>query len=75
MKWYTPVKTVLKDHCRLLKKENPNGKVASLSVLVIQQNIEKKMNFELNDEQRMIYEYGDQVAKKYDQQYWLKKST
>jgi acyl-CoA dehydrogenase len=32
------------------------------------------MNFELSDEQRMIYEYGDQVAKKYDQQYWLKKA-
>lgn len=32
------------------------------------------MNFELTDEQRMIYEYGDQVAKKYDQQYWLKKA-
>ncbi|RLA18240.1 MAG: acyl-CoA dehydrogenase, partial [Gammaproteobacteria bacterium] len=30
--------------------------------------------FELSDEQRMIYEYGDQVAKKYDQQYWLKKA-
>ncbi len=32
------------------------------------------MNFELNDEQRMIYEYGDQVAKTYDQSYWLKKA-
>lgn len=32
------------------------------------------MNFELTDEQRMIYEYGDQVAKKFDQQYWLKKA-
>tara|TARA_R110002111_G_scaffold73018_4_gene116924 strand:- start:27279 stop:28439 length:1161 start_codon:yes stop_codon:yes gene_type:complete len=32
------------------------------------------MNFELNDEQRMIYEYGDQVAKTFDQQYWLKKA-
>ncbi len=32
------------------------------------------MNFELSDEQRMIYEYGDQVAKKYDQKYWLKKA-
>lgn len=32
------------------------------------------MNFELTEEQRMIYEYGDQVAKKYDQQYWLKKA-
>ena len=32
------------------------------------------MNFELNDEQRMIYEYGDQVAKTFDQSYWLKKA-
>ncbi|KXJ49056.1 MAG: acyl-CoA dehydrogenase family protein [Cycloclasticus sp.] len=32
------------------------------------------MNFELSDEQRMIYEYGDQVAKKYDQKYWLEKA-
>lgn len=32
------------------------------------------MNFELNDEQRMIYQYGDQLAKTFDQQYWLKKA-
>ncbi len=32
------------------------------------------MNFELNDEQRMIYEYGDQVAKKFTQKYWLEKA-
>ncbi|PCH83887.1 MAG: hypothetical protein COB26_09600 [Piscirickettsiaceae bacterium] len=32
------------------------------------------MNFELSDEQRMIYEYGDQVAKTFDQSYWLKKA-
>jgi len=32
------------------------------------------MNFELDDEQRMIYEYGDQLAKTYDQKYWLDKA-
>jgi len=32
------------------------------------------MDFELTDEQRMIYEYGNQVAQKYDQRYWLEKA-
>jgi len=32
------------------------------------------MDFEINDEQRMIYEYGDQLAKTYDQKYWLDKA-
>ncbi len=29
------------------------------------------MNFELSDEQRMILEYGDNVAKKFDRKYWM----
>lgn len=29
------------------------------------------MDFELNDEQRQIYQYGDSLAQKYDNKYWL----
>ncbi|MFC6762781.1 acyl-CoA dehydrogenase family protein [Sulfitobacter porphyrae] len=29
------------------------------------------MEFTLNDEQRQIYEYGGQLAQKYDNAYWL----
>ena len=29
------------------------------------------MDFTLNDEQRQIYEYGGQLAQKYDNAYWL----
>jgi acyl-CoA dehydrogenase len=30
------------------------------------------MDFILNDEQRLIYEYGGQLAQKYDNAYWLR---
>ena len=29
------------------------------------------MDFKLNDEQRQIYEYGGQLAQKFDNAYWL----
>lgn len=29
------------------------------------------MDFTLNDEQRQIYEYGAQLAQKFDNAYWL----
>jgi len=32
------------------------------------------MDFALNDEQRMIYGYGDELAKTYDYKYWLEKA-
>ena len=30
------------------------------------------MDFILNDEQRLIYEYGGQLAQKFDNAYWLR---
>ena len=30
------------------------------------------MDFTLNDEQRQIYEYGGQLAQKFDNDYWLR---
>ena len=28
------------------------------------------MNFQLTQEQRMIYEYGDRISKQFDHNYW-----
>ena len=32
------------------------------------------MDFALSDEQRMILDYGDQLAKTYDRAYWMDKA-